>query len=516
MCTVNVADLVDPGPIFRPLGGDIEMGYCFGADYIVVYKSGPEGDLLLGNSSERSQSRSPEPSSPGWADLKDRVTTTNHTVGLQGLEIRSLRLSDSGIYRRECWEGQQLANQKEHLLSVCLRDNGLKEFQLLPGGGADLHCTYSVGQQQLRWYWEAYPGYARTLFLDTSVSLEPLTDELRGRVEVHDSGSSLHVPSAALKRYYYCLVTEGERCLSFQKMHLLTDEADVESVFRSVGEQVTLPCSSQRPGQEQGQAHWDTPFGRVGPTSGPCVLPSHVTEYSLYVCPERDPGGVVSAAGESAVLSCSPDMEDSYSVRWYRRADPSQELLILDSEDPSGPVPGELYGRVNVSRYNYSLLLSDLSPQDSGEYWCVVLSVLDYMDGDGHQDSEDYGESDIYPQTNSLSNEDDLAYSNGPPDGDDSEVFWDDGNAEYCILRRRTHLAVTESRGLDEPTGTDTTLYTVCAVIVGCVILGIVCAVITVLWMSRIRRSRPGHSAERGAMEDTTLSERLAPADNTP
>ncbi|KAL4659308.1 hypothetical protein GN956_G3557 [Arapaima gigas] len=445
----------EPESIFRAEGGEIEMGFCFGADYIVVYKQSPNGDLLLGNSSEL-----PEPSQSLPASVRRRVTITTHIVGLLGLEFKSLEPSDSGVYRRECWENGQLGKQKD------------------------------------------------------------LTDQ----VQVHNNGSVLHISSSFLKYNHdiYCLVLEGETCISYRSMSLPEPgKTEVQTVVHSHGEDITLSCSSKLLNPEL--LFWDTPFGLIDWTSSlaatqathtngieqlkkeyrferknfaliipsvsekysgqyKCFSPLLVKEYSLIVCPKMDPVEVPFSLGDGAILSCDPNVKEPYSVQWYRRNNLETDDLVLDTKDPRSRIPENLKGKLSVSQLDSSLMLHNLTAEDKGEYWCVALVDVDFLDNFG--DYEDLLGTDYVAQ---------------------------------CVLSQRTRLVPLEQG--DTPSSS-IMVYVVLAVVAGVVLLVVLCGILAVQLMRRRRASqgcryvskRPGqHSSEGGPGDDVTCTERLDP-----
>ena len=116
------------------------MGFCFGVDYIAVYKPGPGRDLLLGNSSDESAPPSP------LSDYQGRVNITNRPP-LLGLQISQLRDSDSGVYRRECWKNGGQVDKHELQLLVCDQETSAQEITVAEDGGAELFCNGSFTAQ---------------------------------------------------------------------------------------------------------------------------------------------------------------------------------------------------------------------------------------------------------------------------------------------------------------------------------------------------------------------------------
>ncbi len=113
----------DPEPIFKALGGELEIGYCFGDD-IAVYRMTADGKELLGSVLESL-------SFTTWC-LKGRIIFSTQVVGLIGLKLTNLQFSDSGIYIRECWSNITMENYRKHYLYVVTRSLTLRKFHWDP------------------------------------------------------------------------------------------------------------------------------------------------------------------------------------------------------------------------------------------------------------------------------------------------------------------------------------------------------------------------------------------------
>lgn len=338
-------------PVFKAESGNIELGYCFGVDYIAVYRCAPEGDQLLGNSSDDSVPITPP------ADLQGRIIPSNLN-DLLGLQIRHLNQEDSGIYRRECWKNQTLASQRTLQLFVCDEEVESKEVIVTKEDeGTELRCdSTSLGLEgtSVRWYLEMDPSYSPRLLIDSNVSLELLEDELRGVVEARDGGATLFLHNSWMKNnsdQFYCLVIEGTDCLSFQNVY--------------------LPLPRERS---------DT----------------SLLQNSLSTCPGKQPKEVVSEDG-NITLECDVGQDDSHSMQWYRQGTGEEYELIHDSNDKSLPIPEDLLGRMTPSENGSTLTLSHHEEMENrGIYLCVVLQDSSFIDDDDYED--DYEDGDTYDE----------------------------------------------------------------------------------------------------------------------
>ncbi|KAL2093458.1 hypothetical protein ACEWY4_010770 [Coilia grayii] len=500
----------DLEPVLKAVGDSMEMGFCFGVDYIVGYRMTDTGRQLVGNSSGESVTK-----------LDERVKVTNHIATLLGLEISNLTSADSGVYLRQCWRDLQLINEQKHYLYVCGEAAAAQDISISSDGGAKFNCETSrtgLPSTSIRWYREVYPKYKTTLFLDTQLSLKPIQPELQDEIQVGAGGSSLHIPASVMKesRNFHCLVLQGEQCLAFQNIELPdSEEPDVKTVFRSIGESVQLPCPTKHP---KSKRYWETPFGHLdsdtpsetadqnhlraqegGASGGYSLLVSHLTEshtgdykcfapllvadYAVTVCPKHDAVTMKFEEGEKVVLTCMPE-EGQFSVQWYREDGPNEEALLADSGDPSILFPKDLEGRALFSEEKFTLTISRLTPADSRKYWCVILEEVEFTDGDyegGEGGDEDNGEG---PEV-------DIEFeAEGEAGGDAEEDFggsWDE--EDKCLSRRAITLIYKnykDSRGFEppepaEPTepsdpepATNPAVFGIAGGVIGLVVLGAV------------------------------------------
>ncbi|XP_058862571.1 uncharacterized protein LOC131696847 [Acipenser ruthenus] len=96
-------------------------------------------------------------------------------------------------------------------------------------------------------------------------------------------------------------------------------------------------------------------------------------------CPPLDHVDVSGSVGGRAVLPCSytPTPGQDVAVTWYAYQYQGEcVLLIYNSKTPSAPIPAQWSGRVKlsdeVSSGNASLLISELTLEDTQDYTCIV------------------------------------------------------------------------------------------------------------------------------------------------
>lgn len=438
-------------------GSIIEMGYCFGVDYILVYRHSPEGYQLLGNSSENSAAIIPPD------DLLGRIRINRHE-DLLGLQISNLTHLDSGIYRRECWQNHTLVSHHTQQLSVCGEEiKSLEIIVNLEAGVTELKCnSTSIGLEgtSVRWYYEIFPNYKLTLFLDSNVSLDPLVKELDGVMEVRERGAVLLVNNIMLRynQQFYCLVMKNKNCLSFQNIYP-PDNSESKDIFASQGDRIVLYCPAQDEIQE-----WDTPLGKINDSSPrnnqiyflfsnphedyslvipvvsdehvgkySCISPSSEMEYSLFLCPRKDlPIKRWVFEGGKVLLECNVSHVPVEKVQWYRQDTSKGHELIHDSSDETVHGPEDLKDKMTLSKNSSCLTLSNLKKKDSKMYWCVAFGP-------------EFIEIDNYPDDyNDEENTEDDDYSTG-------QFFYE---THRCIFKQE-HLVLMKNKEPVEPRDRD-------------------------------------------------------------
>lgn len=518
----------EPDHVFRAKGHIIEMGYCFGVDYIVVYRIGPEGEQLLGNSSANSTVQPP-------ADLQDRVHPTLRDQ-LLGMHIVNLTCTDSGIYRRECWEDHNLVSQFTQHLFVCDEMVQSKEIVVKKGAdGAEFLCNdTSAGLEgtSVHWYYEMYPTYRPILFLDSDVSLEPLEEEFKGGMEVKQGGALLMIKNNVLKniQHFHCLVFKGKNCLSFQNIYVPSNPENKE-IFATAGDDVVLNCPSDGKHQQ-----WETPLGTINGDSErqdemylsqgekmedfslvlpkvsdelsgdySCVSTSLEIQYLLVLCP-TNPTQNKSLEGGDFSLTCGDGQDDSLRVKWYYRDTTGEYVPIHDSNNI--PILEHLIGRADLSNNGSSLTVTNVDKTDAGLYRCVVLRLP----------------KEPEPETEG---EYEYDYEEEQTEDDDDEYEPEEFNTDeaLCVVKQDTSLTiikpVTRGPGTkrgnsptqpDQGQNSNTTATAAGAAAVGVLVVVGAAIAAFVFWR---KKSRSGQSKDKDIhmqkqkQEDPACSERL-------
>ncbi|TSK38493.1 hypothetical protein Baya_2909 [Bagarius yarrelli] len=504
----------DPEPIFKAVGETLEMGFCFGVDYIAVYRINEGEKLLLWNSSDLF-------STPD--DYKNRVDTSNGQHELLGFQLMHLKKSDSGVYLRECWVDGNRTNQHINYLYMCDKEIPSQEL-FLKNGSAVLECDISYSEHDntsIKWFREVYPGYKTTLFLDTEKSLELTEEELKTVLQVQNNGFSLYISATGLEhnQNFFCLVVKRGQCKYFKNIQLPeTNKPEMQSVYYAVGEKAVLSCTSEHLSEQtQHLKHWKTPFGEVSATTPlsemftsnsegngdtllviPSITINHsgeyacfsqiiVSEYYITVCSVLVSNNVQLNSGEKVIMACTLTKDESVNILWYRQIYPMESQLIYDSEDPSINLPADIMDRTHIDS-NASLIINEVNEMDSGTYWCVVL--LDTVEGDINESLGNVHEEN-----------DNIVY--------DSEWVDEDDNTEICIMKRVTKLKVhsknltrsNEDYSPNPKTEPETSpvIYAVIGGVLGILILGLI--VLCVLKMRTGRSAVDSRRAEPRAQK---------------
>ncbi|XP_063043085.1 uncharacterized protein LOC134437524 [Engraulis encrasicolus] len=370
-------------------------------DYSVLYRVYEDGNLLLVNCSEP---HSPPPEGynitcdPGWSNIR------------QTFRINSL--AQTGRYRLEGWTQSNITHREGFHLIVCAQRlnrvsppapvssekvAGVSSVEL-----CRLNATLGNGTA-LR----VYRYDDSSLVLDTSSSLEPLVEDLKGRLQLeldhpHLSRVTLHGMSTL---WFSCTIWTQDQCQTY-------NDAQGEyagHVFTHEGKSVTLPCISDLSALLNPWVHWGTPTADVtieqagpqnvthpqevmymlnGSQSGnysliiPAVSEQHAGKYScqtglfalttidLFVCPQSLPLDVLFSHGESVSVPLTlNDTDDSRpQVYWYRKKDLQSEEDLIYPADGFVEIPGQLGRRVSVNEHNYTLTISNLTKEDSAVF----------------------------------------------------------------------------------------------------------------------------------------------------
>lgn len=364
-------------------------------DYFVLYRVSAEGEKLLLICS-RSKDAHPE--------SQDVDCGYSFDVGFSTFFFRlnHINASKGGDYRVEGWTSENMKkHQRSFRLTVCAEGNEHPscEHVTYDSNNNAVLCNLSLTEDDRRNSLQLYRY--NVLVLDTRVSLEPLVEDLKGRLHVDLKTFQLTVSlsgitdSGATEFSYASFI--GAQCQSYHRMHL---NARVKKIFAYEGESVTLPCISN--GQLLSTLYWDTPIGSVyirdsqigqleeginrshtgnhslripylsiEQHSGwyQCVGRGLEEVFSLYVCTKSTPLDVMFSNGGSVLLQPNvSELDRSYlfGIQWFHQKFQEPQVLKAIFNGESGKVPEYLGGRFTEDADN--LKISNLTAEDSGSY----------------------------------------------------------------------------------------------------------------------------------------------------
>ncbi|XP_031149005.1 uncharacterized protein LOC116045491 [Sander lucioperca] len=350
----------------------------------LISRSVGEEKLVLWNTSDLWSINSSVPE-----DLKQRLVSSVET---SSYTILNLTHSDSGPYREECWTEGNVTHDNNITITVCSLIISFG-FTVIFGETVDLSCEGAADNLDVQWLKRDSRYEQETWSRVFGDNMTSVMDNVRGRYQVVTNTSALRVSNVRntdLTRYR-CLVMYQQQCIFSNTVELILQS---EIIYGSVGETAVLPCTvadstdEQPPrwsnllsGQElhnQTVPSVDQNYSLVFSSlmlkhSGlySCAVPKRWQQYYLVVCPKFGPPAVeLFSEGEEVTLRCR-DWRKGTLQNWF-----------IKSHRTEGRIFSVTYKSMSrVSRYNNdgTLVISNMSVGDAGEYWCVVNDLYDYQ-----------------------------------------------------------------------------------------------------------------------------------------
>uniref|UniRef100_A0A669CKF4 Ig-like domain-containing protein n=2 Tax=Oreochromis TaxID=8139 RepID=A0A669CKF4_ORENI len=188
--------------------------------------------------------------------------------------------------------------------------------------------------------------------------------------------STLHVSNIKMSTLYICLVMNQQQCVSSTSLHVTT-RTQMSINYYLEGETAVLQCPF---------SHDQTPIWSKSSKSFPkldknysLVLPSVMLndsgfytckgqrikqEYWLIVCPKFGPSSVeVFSEGDEVNLTCSA--KSGRFTKWFMKTN--------QTEGEIGHFDWFLKQKARITLSDDSLVISNVSLEDAGEYWCAGL-----------------------------------------------------------------------------------------------------------------------------------------------
>jgi len=350
-----------------------EAGSC------LISRSVGEEKLVLWNTSDLWPQNSSVPE-----DLKQRLVSVANT---SSYKINDLTHSDSGLYQEECWTEGNVTHERNITVTVCGYIDGPWSVSMEDEETKDLPCRGAADHLDVQWLKRDY-RYEQEIwtrvFGDDTASV---MDNDRGRYQVVKNTSALRISniSPADLGEYTCLLMNQQQCVRSQPVEYYLDR---EWIYRSVEDTVVLQCPDSgfhgdKPPDwirlnniDQGQHSLsgslvDQNYSLVLTSvtlnhSGQysCKTLNAVKSYLLLVCPKFPPPAVeLFSGGEEVTLRCK-DREKGLDHGWFFKSNRTKGRTIVIADDLISN---------NVRRYpDGRLVISDVSLEDTGEYWCLV------------------------------------------------------------------------------------------------------------------------------------------------
>ncbi|XP_039633007.1 uncharacterized protein LOC120543808 [Perca fluviatilis] len=343
----------------------------------LISRSVGEEKLVLWNTSDL---WSNNPSVPEY--LKQRLVRTADT---SSYTILNLTHSDYGRYREECWTEGNVTHENNFTITVCtsIDERYGRDIRVRLGETVDVPCEGAADNLDIQWLKRDYRYEQLTLSRVFGDKTTSVMDNVRGRYQVVTDTSALHVSNVTATDFtwYTCLVMNQQQCVS---SHTVWLRLQFEMIYGSVGETVVLPCTIADSTDEQPPRWTSTDLGQLKQTvssvdqkyslvfsslklhhSGwySCKASWRYQQYRLFVCPKFAPPAVeLYSVGEDITLTCTD------------RAEGRGHVWFIKSHRIDGRIFNVSMSRVSWYKRYGSLVISNISVGDAGEYWCVVYT----------------------------------------------------------------------------------------------------------------------------------------------
>ncbi|KAI9532701.1 hypothetical protein NQZ68_030643 [Dissostichus eleginoides] len=351
-----------------------EAGSC------LISRSVGEEKLVLVNTSDLWPQNSSVPE-----DLKQRLVSMANT---SSYKIQNLTHSDSGLYQEECWTEGKVTHEKNFTVTVCGSIDRAWLELMEDEETKDLPCPGAADHLDVQWLRRDYRHEQKIwtrVFGDNTASV---MDNDRGRYQVVTNTSALRISniSRADLGWYTCLEMNQQQCVSSKTVKYMLD---YERIYLSEEDTVVLQCPDFG-FREEKPPYWETKLfiihqgqhnlsGYLVDQNYSLVLTSltlnhsghyycnatnTVKRYVLWVCPKFPPPAVeLFSGGEEVTLRCK-DWEKGRGLAWFFKSNRTKGRTIgLAYNQISSNVRRDTDGR---------LVISNVSLQDTGEYWCAV------------------------------------------------------------------------------------------------------------------------------------------------
>lgn len=350
-------------------------------------------------------------------DLKEQCSFIDR-VNISSNIIHNLTHSDSGLYQVECWTKGNMIHKKNESLTVCSRIHEMRSVQGTFGRTVDLECQGAADNLTVQWL--RHQGGNTQEEKWTRVSSDnkkSLMDNEEDRLQVVKSTSTLRVSNFNRKVFgpYTCLVMNKQRCIS---SHPVTIIIQSEVIYHSVGETAMLNCTVNNASDDQ-LLYWTDPSNTRLQVKSPqnlsdsfsnftkqqqnvssvnpdinrnilvlsslsinstgvyiCVRSYSWASIYMVVCPTFGPPAIeYFYDGDMVTLECNHSMGREYRPIWFMKTDHAKGTVVKVNQfyGKHSTIKSKLRNKVEVSISNDNMVLSNVSMEDRGEYWCAVV-----------------------------------------------------------------------------------------------------------------------------------------------
>ncbi|KAL7400283.1 hypothetical protein ABVT39_009661 [Epinephelus coioides] len=342
-----------------------------------------EEKLVLWNTSDLWSHNSTVPE-----DLKQRLSVVSRK-SISSYIIHNLTHSDSGLYQEECWTDGKVTYERNSSVIVCSIRIEQEMTLLRPEGSVDLQCYGAADNLDFLWLKRDFKYEEeiwKKVFGDNTTSV---MDDDGGRYQVEKNSSDLRVFNftTALKKEFTCLLMNQQQCVSSERVlyHLKP-----EFLYHSARETAVLPCTVTDLSDDQPPL-WinvtsNTELNNTTNQTVPsvdqnyslvfssltlnhtglydCKTSLRVKSYYLLVCPKFGPPAVeLFSEGEEVTLPCK-HWEKGEGYYWFIKSNQTEgRIVTIDMS--------QTMSRVSIGS-DGSLVISNVSLKDTGEYWCAV------------------------------------------------------------------------------------------------------------------------------------------------
>ncbi|CAI5692692.1 unnamed protein product [Oreochromis niloticus] len=311
-------------------------------------------------------------------DLTGRLSFPETFHGSPSFTLNSLTHSDSGLYQDVCWTQGSVTYERNISLTVCRKVSKETTRNVTHKAIVDVRCEGAGEDLTVKWIKHdfTYDKDLQLTVLDDGTALK--VDRLKESFLEVKNASLLHVFNT-LQTLYICLVMNQQQCVSTHSVRL-TKAAKI--VHGSVGDTAVLQCPfihDPHPVWRKWEMGSKT-YEEVGQNYS-LVLPLLMLNdsgwytcggqtikqwYKLLVCPKFGPPAVeVFSEGDDVNLTCTTERKLGMKPWWFMKSIKREGKIIEFTEI--------IENQIRILLSNDSLIMSNVSLEDAGEYWCTVL-----------------------------------------------------------------------------------------------------------------------------------------------